>query len=54
MAADFPFAKDLKDLHLVYDYNVQDAQGNPEKWRYEIWFFTEVNPSLRSYAIRRL
>lgn len=40
-ATDFPFAKDLKDLHLVYDYNAHDAQGKPEKWRYEIWFFSE-------------
>ena len=45
--SDSPFAKDLKDLHLVYDYNVRDAQGNPEKWRYEIWFFSEVNPFLQ-------
>ncbi|CAD6565587.1 MAG: hypothetical protein ASARMPRED_007350 [Alectoria sarmentosa] len=43
LATDFPFAKDLKDLHLVYDYNVQDAHGNPEKWRYEIWFFSEAS-----------
>lgn len=43
LTLDSPFAKDLKDLHLVYDYNAQDAQGNPEKWRYEIWFFSEVS-----------
>ena len=41
-APDSDFAKDLHDLHLVYDYNVQDAHGNPDKWRYEIWFFSEV------------
>ena len=41
-APDSEFAKDLRDLHLVYDYNVQDAHGNPDKWRYEIWFFSEV------------
>lgn len=41
-APDSDFAKDLRDLHLVYDYNVQDAHGNPDKWRYEIWFFSEV------------
>lgn len=41
-ALDSDFAKDLRDLHLVYDYNVQDAHGNPDKWRYEIWFFSEV------------
>lgn len=36
------FIKDLKDLHLVYDYNVKDSQGNPDKWRYELWFFSQV------------
>jgi len=35
------FDKDLKDLHLIYDYDAQDAQGNPEKWRYEMWFFSQ-------------
>lgn len=34
--------KDLKDLHLVYDYNAKDADGNPEKWRYELWIFSPV------------
>ena len=38
----FPFAQDLQDVHLVYDYIVQDAEGKVEKWRYEIWFFSEV------------
>lgn len=41
-----PFTKDLQDLHLVYEYDARDAQGNPEKWRYEIWFFSEVGFSL--------
>ncbi|CAF9932879.1 hypothetical protein IMSHALPRED_009014 [Imshaugia aleurites] len=45
LTTDFPFAKDLQDFHLVYDYNVHDAQGNPEKWRYEIWFFSEYTRS---------
>lgn len=49
LTPDSPFAKDLQDLHLVYDYNAQDAQGKPEKWRYEIWFFSEVN--LLFYAL---
>ncbi|KAK4935682.1 hypothetical protein LTR10_023303 [Elasticomyces elasticus] len=34
------FDVDIKDRHLIYDYNAEDAQGNPEKWRYEIWFFS--------------
>lgn len=38
----FPFAQDLQDVHLVYDYIVRDAEGEVEKWRYEIWFFGEV------------
>lgn len=35
------FDKDLKDLHLIYDYDAKDANGNPEKWRYEMWFFSQ-------------
>jgi hypothetical protein len=35
------FDKDLKDLHLVYDYDAQNVDtGEPEKWRYEMWFFS--------------
>lgn len=35
------FEQDLRDRHLIYEYNVSDSQGNPEKWRYETWFFNE-------------
>ncbi|KAF2087452.1 phenol acid carboxylase [Saccharata proteae CBS 121410] len=35
------FDKDIRDLHLIYDYDAQDAEGKPEKWRYEMWFFSE-------------
>lgn len=35
------FDKDIRDTHLIYDYNAQDEQGNPEKWKYEMWFFSE-------------
>ncbi|KAI9745414.1 MAG: hypothetical protein M1818_000948 [Claussenomyces sp. TS43310] len=35
------FDKDIRNLHLLYDYDARDAQGNPEKWRYEMWFFSE-------------
>jgi hypothetical protein len=35
------FEKDLRDVHIVYDYNVRDASsGTSEKWRYEFWFFS--------------
>jgi len=34
------FNSDLKDVHLIYDYDAQDDQGNPEKWRYEMWFYS--------------
>ncbi|KAH7150231.1 Calycin-like protein [Dactylonectria estremocensis] len=34
------FDTDMKDTHLIYDYDARDAEGNPEKWRYEIWFFS--------------
>jgi hypothetical protein len=32
------FEKDIKDVHLVYDYDAKDAHGNPEKWKYEMYF----------------
>ncbi|KAM0345085.1 hypothetical protein ACHAPU_006971 [Fusarium lateritium] len=38
---DSTFDKDILDTHLVYDYDAKDADGNPEKWRYEIWFFSK-------------
>jgi phenolic acid decarboxylase len=34
------FDKDICDTHLIYDYNAQDKDGNPEKWRYEMWFIS--------------
>jgi phenolic acid decarboxylase len=34
------FSTDILDTHLIYDYAAQDSAGNPEKWRYEIWFFS--------------
>ncbi|KAM3083508.1 hypothetical protein ACMFMG_004156 [Clarireedia jacksonii] len=40
--------KDLKDVHLLYDYNAKDANGKPEKWRYEMYF---AHPTLIIYAI---
>lgn len=30
------FDRDIRDTHLIYDYDAQDANGNPEKWRYEM------------------
>lgn len=36
------FDKDIRDLHLIYDYNAQAADGTPEKWRYEMWFFSDT------------
>lgn len=35
------FDQDIRDLHLVYDYDAQDDNGKPEKWRYEMWFFSD-------------
>lgn len=32
------FETDIHDTHLIYDYDAEDASGNPEKWRYEMWF----------------
>ncbi|KAF7567333.1 Phenolic acid decarboxylase [Pyrenophora tritici-repentis] len=34
------FQTDMLDTHLVYDYDAQDGDGNPEKWRYELWVFS--------------
>jgi hypothetical protein len=34
------FDTDIKDVHLIYDYAAQSADGTPEKWRYEMWFFS--------------
>jgi hypothetical protein len=31
------FDKDIHDVHLIYDYDAQDSNGNPEKWRYEMY-----------------
>lgn len=42
------FDADLRDKHLLYDYAAQDAEGNPEKWRYEMWF---ENDDRINYAI---
>ena len=36
------FDKDMRDTHLVYDYDAQDKDGNPEKWRYELWCFSDT------------
>ncbi|GKT94321.1 phenol acid decarboxylase [Colletotrichum tofieldiae] len=38
---DSTFDKDIRDTHLIYDYDAEDADGKPEKWRYEMWFFSE-------------
>ncbi|KAG6618480.1 Phenol acid carboxylase [Phytophthora cinnamomi] len=37
---DATFDKDIRDLHLIYDYDAESADGKPEKWRYELWFFS--------------
>lgn len=36
------FDKDIRDTHLIYDYDASNPKtGEPEKWRYEMWFFSE-------------
>ncbi|KAJ5128261.1 hypothetical protein N7448_001978 [Penicillium atrosanguineum] len=35
------FDADIRDRHMIYDYAAHDAQGDPEKWRYEMWFYNE-------------
>ncbi|KAF1326967.1 Phenol acid carboxylase, partial [Globisporangium splendens] len=34
------FDEDIRDLHLLYDYDAEAPDGTPEKWRYEMWFFS--------------
>ncbi|KAM3454435.1 hypothetical protein NHJ6243_008880 [Beauveria neobassiana] len=41
-ALDPSFDQDIRDLHLIYDYDAQDEHGNAEKWRYEMWFFSDA------------
>jgi len=38
---DSTFDQDLRDVHLLYDYDVRVENGNMEKWRYELWIFSE-------------
>eukprot|EP01057_Protomagalhaensia_wolfi_P006134 Protomagalhaensia_wolfi_Nauph_80__6133@NODE_888_length_1908_cov_279_346709_g667_i0_p2_GENE_NODE_888_length_1908_cov_279_346709_g667_i0NODE_888_length_1908_cov_279_346709_g667_i0_p2_ORF_typecomplete_len170_score30_13PA_decarbox/PF05870_11/2_6e48MoaF_C/PF17409_2/1_4e05MoaF/PF10703_9/0_0031_NODE_888_length_1908_cov_279_346709_g667_i012571766 len=35
------FESDLKDVHLVYAYNVRTPSGQQENWKYEAWFLNE-------------
>jgi hypothetical protein len=37
------FNEDLLDIHLSYDYDAEDAEENPEKWHYELWFPFKVS-----------
>jgi len=36
------FERDIKDVHLIYDYDAESEDGKPEKWRYEMWFFSST------------
>ncbi|KAI9731377.1 MAG: hypothetical protein M1834_005282 [Cirrosporium novae-zelandiae] len=38
---DTTFDEDIRDVHLLYDYDVHTEDGKIEKWRYEMWFFSE-------------
>jgi hypothetical protein len=31
------FDKDIRDVHLIYDYDARSPEGKPEKWRYEMF-----------------
>lgn len=61
---DASFDKDIKDTHLIYDYAAQAPDGTPEKWRYEMWFFSSnrivcklllfsPTPSTATYTVHR-
>ena len=34
------FDRDIRDLHLIYDYDAVNPDGTPTKWRYETWFLS--------------
>ncbi|KAG2519482.1 hypothetical protein JM16_007061 [Phytophthora kernoviae] len=34
------FDEDIRDVHLLYDYDAEGEDGTPQKWRYEMWFFS--------------
>jgi phenolic acid decarboxylase len=36
------FDCDLWDVHLIYDYAAEDAQGQAQSWQYETWFFSDL------------
>lgn len=38
---DGSFRNDIQDTHLIYEYDAKNEQGKPEKWKYEMWFFSE-------------
>ncbi|KAJ6009097.1 hypothetical protein N7499_000949 [Penicillium canescens] len=42
------FNADMRDRRLIYEYAAADKDGNPEKWRYEMWF---ENAERINYAI---
>ncbi|KAI9835850.1 MAG: hypothetical protein M1819_001748 [Sarea resinae] len=35
------FDQDIKDVHLIYNYDAESPEGKPEKWKYEMWFYSE-------------
>jgi hypothetical protein len=42
------FENDMKDVHLIYDFDATSPSGVPEKWRYEIWFYSKVSRDVTS------
>lgn len=46
------FDKDIKDVHLIYDYDAKDENGKPEKWRYEMCV-SPSNVRLSSHFIKQ-
>ncbi len=47
------FEKDIQDVHLIYDYVAQAADGTPEKWKYEMYvlYLTAFPPLLPSHPL---
>ncbi|KAF7537368.1 hypothetical protein G7Z17_g12860 [Cylindrodendrum hubeiense] len=36
------FEDDMRNTRILYDYNGRDENGNPAKWRYECWIFSDT------------
>jgi hypothetical protein len=45
------FEIDMKDVHLIYDFDAINPSGVSEKWRYEIWFYSKASTDQTSWDV---